>query len=101
LVVERTTAVLPARSHTATFLNAAREVGLKVIRANSGQTEGASETMVTQSNGSRFSAADAYLKPARKRANLVVRTGAHTTRVLFAGTRAKEWRTSRAGSSGR
>ena len=77
------------RSHTATFLNTAREVGLKVIRANSGETEGASETMVTQSNGSRFSAADAYLKPARKRANLVVRTGAHTTRVLFAGTRAK------------
>jgi choline dehydrogenase len=76
------------RSHTATFLAAARELGLSVIRANSGETEGVSETMVTQSNGSRFSAADGYLKPARKRANLIVRTGAHTTRVLFEGTRA-------------
>ena len=76
------------RSHTMTFLAAAREVGLKVIRANSGETEGASETMVTQSNGSRFSAADGYLKPTRKRANLVVRTDAQTSRVLFEGTRA-------------
>lgn len=76
------------RSHTAVFLAAARELGLRVIRANSGETEGVSETMVTQTNGSRFSAADGYLKPARKRANLIVRTGAHSSRVLFEGTRA-------------
>ncbi len=84
----RVSAQRSPRSHTATFLAAARELGLNVIRANSGETEGVSETMVTQSNGSRFSAADGYLKPTRTRANLVVRTGAHTTRVLFEGTRA-------------
>ena len=84
----RVSAQRSPRSHTATFLAAARELGLNVIRANSGETQGVSETMVTQLNGSRFSAADGYLKPTRTRANLVVRTGAHTTRVLFEGTRA-------------
>jgi choline dehydrogenase len=43
---------------------------------------------VTQRNGRRESAANAYLDPVRKRANLQVHTGAHARRLLFEGTRA-------------
>lgn len=38
--------------------------------------------------GRRVSAATAFLKPARGRANLEVRTGAHATAILFEGRRA-------------
>ncbi|WP_350353295.1 GMC family oxidoreductase N-terminal domain-containing protein [Microbacterium sp. A8/3-1] len=75
------------RSHTAVFLNAAKELGLKIVDANGKDQEGISRTLVTQAKGSRVSTADGYLKPARKRKNLVVRTGAQTTRVLFKGTK--------------
>jgi choline dehydrogenase-like flavoprotein len=44
---------------------------------------------VTQVNGQRCSSARAYLRPARSRPNLTVLTGAHATRVLFEGRRAK------------
>ena len=43
---------------------------------------------VTQRGGLRWSAADAFLKPARKRANLVVAAKAHVLRLLFEGKRA-------------
>jgi len=43
---------------------------------------------VTQRNGRRCSTASGYLKPVRRRANLVVRTGALTTRLLLEGNRA-------------
>ena len=43
---------------------------------------------VTQRDGLRCSAASAYLKPARMRANLSVITGAHAARVLLDGRRA-------------
>lgn len=76
------------RSHTAKFLAAAKELGYKVIPANSRNQEGFSQTMVSQSKGSRFSTADGYLKPARGRTNLTVRTGAQATRVLFEGATA-------------
>jgi choline dehydrogenase-like flavoprotein len=46
------------------------------------------QTAVTQHEGRRWSAADAYLKPARSRPNLVVHTGALATRVLFHDRRA-------------
>ena len=46
------------------------------------------QTAVTQREGRRWSAADAYLKPARSRPNLVVHTGALATRVLFHDRRA-------------
>ena len=42
----------------------------------------------TMRNGRRCSAAVAYLKPARKRANLFIETRAHSTRLLFDGRRA-------------
>lgn len=43
---------------------------------------------VNQKNGRRVSAAEAYLKPARGRSNLVVRTGVHVTKVDLEGNRA-------------
>lgn len=76
------------RSHTAAFLAAARDIGLEVVPANGERQEGFTQTVVTQRKGSRASAADGYLKPARKRRNLTVRTGAQATRVLFEGRRA-------------
>ncbi|HWP43023.1 MAG TPA: choline dehydrogenase [Blastocatellia bacterium] len=55
---------------------------------NGPEQDGAGFYQVTQKGGKRHSAADAYLKPALKRPNLKVETFAHTTRVLFDGTRA-------------
>ena len=43
---------------------------------------------VTQRDGRRCSTASGYLRPARSRPNLVVRTGALTSRILLDGTRA-------------
>lgn len=76
------------RSSTAVFLKAAAEIGLDVIPANGDIGEGVTQTMVSQRNGTRFSTADGYLKPARNRPNLTVRTGAQATRVVFEMTRA-------------
>jgi len=55
---------------------------------NTGDNEGVGYFEVTQQNGWRMSAAGAFLKPARTRANLRVLTGAHVTRVTFEGRRA-------------
>lgn len=76
------------RSATADFLQAVRQTGLPVEEANTTQPSGFTETLVSQHRGARFSAADAYLKPARRRQNLVVRTGAQVHRVVFQGRRA-------------
>ena len=50
--------------------------------------QGAGYYQLTTRNGLRCSAATAYLRPARRRANLAVATDAHATRLLFEGTRA-------------
>jgi choline dehydrogenase len=50
--------------------------------------EGAGYLHLTTRRRRRCSAALAYLKPARRRPNLTVRTGAHAARVLFEGRRA-------------
>ncbi len=76
------------RSHTATFLEAAVEAGMPLVAPNSANPEGVSQTMVSQRGGMRHNTSAAYLVPAAERSNLVVRTGAHATRVLFEGTRA-------------
>jgi choline dehydrogenase len=73
------------RSHTAAFLEAVTQLGMSVERANSAEPGGFAQTMVSQRRGARFSAADAYLKPARTRANLTVRVDAQAGRVLFDG----------------
>ena len=62
---------------TARFLQACEALGVP-----------ATQTAVTQLDGRRWSAADAYLKPAHARPNLVVHTGALATRVLFHDGRA-------------
>jgi choline dehydrogenase len=50
--------------------------------------EGVGYYQLTTRDGWRMSAAKAYLKPARKRDNLVVVTDAHATRILFERGRA-------------
>jgi choline dehydrogenase len=53
---------------------------------NRGVQEGVGYYQLFTRNGLRCSAAGAYLRPARSRANLVVETGAQATRILFDGT---------------
>jgi choline dehydrogenase len=50
--------------------------------------EGAGYFQLTTRNGWRMSAADAYLRPAEKRANLTVLTEAQVVRILFEGRQA-------------
>lgn len=76
------------RKATAAWLAAAQECGFAAARPNSPQPEGFCETVVTQRRGARWSTADAYLKPAMRRKNLSVLTGATATRVVIDGTRA-------------
>ncbi|BBY46306.1 GMC family oxidoreductase [Mycolicibacterium celeriflavum] len=76
------------RSSTAKWLAAAEESGFRIEKPNQAAPEGFCETLVTQRRGARWSAADAYLKPALKRANLTLETDALATRVVFDGRRA-------------
>ena len=74
---------------TSAFLDAAQAFGLhRVERLNHGDQEGLGNTPVTQYRGRRWSAADAYLKPALRRANLEVRTDATATRIVLENGRA-------------
>ena len=50
---------------------------------NGAQQEGCGYYQTTTSNRRRWSTAKAYLDPARSRQNLIIRTGAHATRVLI------------------
>jgi choline dehydrogenase len=71
------------RPHTAAFLAAAAELRHPVTAANLPEEQGFSQTMVSQTRGARVSTADAYLRPARRRRNLRIVTGAHVRRVTF------------------
>jgi len=55
---------------------------------NGADPEGFARMQMTLRNGRRWSAASAYLKPALKRTNLTVKTGALVSRVEMVGTRA-------------
>jgi choline dehydrogenase-like flavoprotein len=55
---------------------------------NGARQEGVGYYQLTTRHGWRCSSATGYLRPARKRANLEVKTGAQATRILFEGTRA-------------
>jgi 4-pyridoxate dehydrogenase len=55
---------------------------------NGRQQEGFGRSQYTIRNGRRSSAATAFLRPALKRRNLTLVTGAHATRVLMQGERA-------------
>jgi len=74
---------------TLAFVEAAQQLGIPPS-PSLGPTdlEGVRITPVTQRRGRRNSSADAYLRPALKRPNLTVRTGAHVTRVVVESGRA-------------
>ena len=71
------------------WLDAAQEAGYSLTEDYNGfRQEGFGRMDMTVRNGTRCSAAKAYLYPARKRANLRVIQHALATRVLFEGKRA-------------
>jgi len=71
------------------WLDAGRQAGYLLTEDMNGyQQEGFGRMDMTVGAGRRCSAANAYLRPAMRRANLAVRTHAFVTRVLFEGTRA-------------
>ncbi len=71
------------------FIEAAAEAGFpRNPDFNGAAQEGAGYFQMTARRGRRCSAAVAYLRPARRRANLRVLTGALATRILFEGRRA-------------
>ena len=74
---------------TTAFVNAARQWGLEANDDfNGARQDGAGFYQVTQRNGRRWSAADAYLHPAAGRPNLTVQTDALVTGVAIEGGRA-------------
>jgi choline dehydrogenase len=87
---------------TEAFVDAARQSGLEPNQDFNGPSQdGVGLVQVTQRNGSRWSVADAYLKPARRRPNLTVITRALATRILFEDHRATgvEFRAEKGGLS--
>ena len=80
------------------IIEAAVQAGIPHNRDFNGATqEGAGYYQATVGKGRRWSAATAYLKPARGRRNLVVKPNAHATRIVIENGRAVgvEFRTSR------
>ncbi len=74
---------------TQAFVEAGRHVGLaRLDDINGASQDGIAFTHVTQRNGSRCSAADAFLKPAMKRRNLRVETGCLVRKIEFDGNKA-------------
>ncbi|WP_067491623.1 GMC family oxidoreductase [Actinomadura hibisca] len=74
---------------TRAFLAACDAAGIpRLPELNGPDNEGCALTPVSQRRGRRWSAADAYLRPARKRRNLTVATGVHVARVLIEDGRA-------------
>ena len=77
------------RRLTHEFLAAAERAGVpRIADYNGPEQDGCAMAQVTQRNGRRWSANDAYLKPARKRPNLTVLTGRTVERIVFEGDRA-------------
>ncbi|OUZ07853.1 choline dehydrogenase [Aeromicrobium sp. PE09-221] len=73
------------------FVESAARAGLARNEDFNGPTqEGAGQYQVTHHRGRRWSVADAYIRPARPRRNLTIRTEAFVTRILLdsAGPRA-------------
>jgi choline dehydrogenase-like flavoprotein len=70
-------------------LEAAVSAGYELIGdLNVDRPEGVSRFQLTQRNGLRCSAADAFLHPAEGRPNLTVRSGVFVERIVFEGDRA-------------
>jgi choline dehydrogenase len=71
------------------FIEAAQQAGYpRNDDFNGPEQEGAGYFQLTARNGRRCSTAVGYLKPARKRPNLVIASDALATKVLFEGRRA-------------
>jgi choline dehydrogenase len=71
---------------TSAFLAACAELGMcRLGELNEPDNTGYGPTPVTQRRGLRHSAADAYLRPAMRRRNLTILTGAHAIPVLRRG----------------
>ena len=71
------------------FLQASEAAGIPQIADYNGpEQDGASVAQVTQQNGQRFSAADAFLRPVLGRPNLEVRTNATVLGIELDGDRA-------------
>ncbi len=71
------------------YLAAAQEIGLPATDDFNGNSpEGVGIYQITTRNGLRCSCADAFLRPARKRSNVTVRTNSLVTRVIFDERRA-------------
>ena len=74
---------------TEAFITAGQQLGLNRIDDVNGPTQdGIGLTHVTQRNGRRCSAADAFLKPAMKRQNLPVETYCVVRKIEFVGKKA-------------
>ncbi|TQQ79235.1 choline dehydrogenase [Halonotius terrestris] len=71
---------------TEAFIEAGQTVGLPHNDDfNAGEQAGVGFYQVTQKDGKRHSAADAYLKPVLDRSNLTTTTGAQVTQIRFDG----------------
>ena len=71
------------------FFKAVQQAGYPLTSdVNGYQQEGFGRFDRATYRGRRWNAARAYVHPVKNRRNLRVRTGAHTTRILFEGTRA-------------
>jgi choline dehydrogenase-like flavoprotein len=71
------------------FVESAEAIGIRRNDDfNGAEEDGAGPLQLTQKRGRRWSAADAFLHPVKKRENLTVVTGAHARRVLIEGGRA-------------
>lgn len=72
------------------FIEAAREAGFERNPDYNGKSQdGFGYYQVNQRRGRRWSAAAAYLHPARKRPNLEIHTHSHVTRILMDGKHVK------------
>lgn len=83
------------RPLTRRFIEAAEAAGIpRNPDVSSPEQDGVTMTPVFQKNGRRWSAADAYLRPAMKRPNLTVRTGVTVLGIEIDGGRATgvRWR---------
>ncbi len=74
---------------TRNYIEAAAQAGLPLNDDfNGASQEGAGLYQINTKGGRRMSASRAFLRPAMKRSNVTVLTGAHVSRILFEGKRA-------------
>lgn len=70
------------------YIAAAQQAGLpRNPDYNGGDQEGVGYYQVLQRGGRRWSVADGYLEPARRRSNLTIRSGAHVLKLEVEGKR--------------